>query len=338
MSRLRILGTIGLGTSVVSLVLIFFGASSALAGWLAGMAYWSGVPIGALGLVMMMQIIPGPWRPELMPWAERLLLLLPLAALAALPVLVGESWLYTWAHVAEPGFRGVYLSVWAFPLRTVLFFVVITGLALFLLMRPATAAALSAAGLVIFVLLDTTMIIDWLMSLDPSFHSSGFGLYGVSIQFAVAMAVILLLRLSAAPPGEHAGMLGGLLLMALLTWTYLAFMQYVIIWSDNIGHGMQWYKRRGEGGWALIAYIVAATQLIPLFLLFFTPIRRSRGWLIGLCLVVLFGKALEMAWLVLPTVPSAGLGAMSMTLAMVGLCVCGFAAFSLPPLRRLAPL
>jgi hypothetical protein len=142
---------------------------------------------------------------------------------------------------------------------------------------------------------------------------------------------------SAAPPGEHAGMLGSLLIMALLTWTYLAFMQYVITWSDNIGHGVQWYQRRGEGGWATIAYIIAVTQLGPLFLLFFTPIRRGRGSLIGLCLVVLFGKALEMAWLVLPTVPGAGLGAVSMVLAMIGLCAGGFATFDLPPLRQLVP-
>jgi hypothetical protein len=337
MNRLRSLALVGLGTSVASLALAFLDAPSALSGWLAGMAFWSGVPIGALGLAMMMRVIPGPWRPELLPWAERLLFLLPLAALAVLPVLVGEGRLYAWASVPQAGFRGVYLSMWLFPLRTMLFFVVVVGLAIFLLVRPAIIVPLSAAGLVAFVLLDTTVIIDWLMSLDPAFHSSGFGLYGMSIQFTVAMAVILLLRLNAAEPGKHAGMMGGLLLVTLLVWTYLAFMQYVITWSDNLGHGVQWYERRGESGWAAVAYVIAATQLIPLFMLFFTPIRRGRAWLIGLCLVVLFGKALEMAWLVLPGIPNVGLGATSMALASIGLCACAVAVFSLPPLRRMAP-
>ena len=291
------------------------------------------VPIGALGLLMMMRLIPGPWRDELAPSTERLLLLLPLAALALVPVLVGVGRLYPWVDLPLQGYRAAYLSVWTFELRSIVFFVGAIAVAIWLV-RPS-GQALAAGGLVVFTLFDATVVVDWLMTLDPSFHSSGFGLYGMSIQFTVAVSALILLRLLAEPAGPHTSVLGALLITVLLTWTYLAFMQYFILWSGNLPQGVTWYRLRGGSGWSIVEYAIAILALVPLFLLFFTPIRKGRVWLIGLCLVVMVGKVLEFAWLVLPTTANVIVGVASMVLAMVGLVALALAALQRLPMRRM---
>jgi hypothetical protein len=320
MNRSRRQGMIAAAACLAALSLLFVDPNAALGGWLAAAVMCGSAPIGALALLMMMKLIPGPWRSELIPHAEQLVWLLPIAAIVMLPILLGVGRLYPWVDLSLHGYRAIYLSVWSFELRAVSFFCGAIVLALLVLTRPQASVAISSVGLIAFVLLDTTVMIDWLMSLDPQFHSSGFGLYALSIQFTVSIAVLLLLRLSAGDPGEHTGVFGGLLLTILMLWGYLAFLQYFILWSGNLPPGVNWYRRRGEGGWAALEYAIAALDLVPLFLLFFTPIRRGPRWLMALCLVALLGKALELAWLVLPTVSSVGIGVASMVLASAGIC------------------
>jgi hypothetical protein len=329
MIRSRGLAFAGTGVCCASLVLIPIDPRAALGGWLVGFAFWSSVPIGALGLLMMMKLIPGPWREELMPWTERALVFLPLSALTMLPILLGEHSLYGWAGLPMHGFRAIYLATWSFALRSVLFFTGAIVLAVFLLGRPAIALRLSVAGLLVFVLFDTTILVDWLMSLEPDFHSSGFGLYGLAIQFTVAVTVIIGARLLAGGADEHIGILGGLLITMLLLSIYLAFMQFFITWSDNLREGVKWYEQRGEGIWTAVLYAAAACHLAPLFLLFFPPIRQSRSWLLGLCLAILIGKALELGWLVLPIAATLAVGLASAVLALTGIVLL---AAALPPL------
>jgi hypothetical protein len=320
------------GSGALALALLFVDPRAALGGWLVAAVWLGSVPIGALGLLMMMRLIPGPWRDELAPSAEQFLLLMPLAALALVPPLAGVGRLYPWVDLPLHGYRAVYLSVWTFELRTIVFFTGAVALAV-LLLRPL-GQALAAGGLIVFTLFDTTMMVDWLMSLDPDFHSSGFGLYGMSIQFTIAVSALIVLRLVSAPIGEHIGVLGALLIAVLLLWAYLTFMQYFILWSSNLPQGVAWYRARGGSGWAIAEYVIAITALAPLFLLFFTPIRKGRVWLIGLCFVVMFGKVVELAWLVLPTTANAGLGSASTALAMLGLVALALAALQRRPMRR----
>lgn len=326
---------VGVAGSVLALLLMLLDTRAALGGWLVAAVSIGSVPLGALGLLMMMRMIPGPWRDELRVPTERLLLLLPLAAIAMVPVLLGVARLYSWVDLPLHGYRAVYLSVWAFELRTIVFFAAVMAVAL--LLPRSSGQALAAAGVVAFTLYDTTMVIDWLMTLDPSFHSSGFGLYGMSIQFAIAVSALVLLRL-AAGPAEHSNVLGALLIMVLLTWAYLAFMQYLIIWSGNLPQGVAWFAKRGAGGWSVLEYVIAICGLAPLFLLFFPPVRTGRLWLMTLCLVVIVGKVVELAWIVLPTTANAAIGAASTVLALVGLAALTVVVLQrLPTWRAVAP-
>jgi hypothetical protein len=280
---------------------MLFSQQDALAGWLVGLVFWSGLPIGSLALVMMMRIIPGGWNDLLAAQGEAAMLLLPLAACAALPILIGLTALYSWSGAdAASAFRAFYLAPLSFICRTILFFIV-AGSAAFLLLRPQRPASFVApVGLIALVLLDSVIAVDWVMSLDPAFHSSGFGLYILSIQMTMALAWLIIARLLPGTEVKRIGLLGGLLLTAMLLWAYFSFMQYFIIWSDNLSPTVAWYQRRSAGIWGAVEYAIGVLQLGPAFLLFFPVTRRSRRWLLALSIFILAGKALEVTWLVLP--------------------------------------
>ena len=322
---------VGVVACVLALALVIVDTRAALGGWLVAAVWIGSVPLGALGLLMMMRMIPGPWRDELGPPTQRLTFLMPVAALAMVPVLVGVGRLYPWVDLPLQGYRAVYLSVWAFELRTVVFFA--AAIAVVVLLPRLAGEALAAGGIIALTLYDTTVVIDWLMTLDPGFHSSGFGIYGMSIQFAIAVSALIVIRLTAGP-AEHTNVLGALLIAVLLTWTYLAFMQYLIIWSGNLPQGVAWFAKRGSGGWSVLEYVIAICALGPLFLLFFPPVRTGRFSLVVLSLVVMFGKVLELAWLVLPTTANASIGAASMVLAMIGLVALMLVALQWLQVRR----
>jgi hypothetical protein len=293
-----------------------------LSGWLAGFALWSGVPLGALLLAMTAVLVPGRWRDETDAQARALLALLPLAGIAILPILIGTQSLYPWA---EDSGR-LYLSAGFFVLRSVVFLAIFIGIGAALLLSPIPSLAVASGGIIIFVLLDTTLAVDWLMSLEPHFHSSGFGLYILAIQVNAALAVIVPMRLRFAD--ANPGLLGALMLTGLLFWAYLAFMQYLISWSDNLPEPVAWYRHRGTGIWSVAEIAIGALHLVPLLLLFSNKVRESPDWLRGIAAATLLGTAIETAWLVFPatqTVP--WLGAVTELLALVVLTAASIGAF-----------
>ncbi|PTM86959.1 hypothetical protein [Mycoplana dimorpha] len=307
----------------LALLLATVDARAALTGWLAAATFASALPLGALCLTMMLRIIPGPWREELAPPATSAMLLLPLLLLAAVPIFAGLPRIYVWTGEALDGFKGVYLTPAFFILRSL--FILGGACLLAVLMIGGRSYALAVGGLIAFVVLHGILATDWLLSLDPDFHSSGFGLYFLSIQTLSALCLLILMQLTTGKV-ERPALLGGLLLTALLLWAYLAFMQYLITWSGNLPAGVSWYQRRASGTWKGAEYAIAVLRLAPAFLLLFPPVQRSSGWLAGLSLTVLLGSLVECAWLTLPTVPRhLTLGIVSYALAASGLVLCGFA-------------
>ena len=277
---------------------------AALPGWLAAWAFWAGVPVGAVMLLMLMRVVPGAWSEALAPAAGVVALLVPLVALAWLPVAFGLGTLYRWTEATpETAFRAAYLTQWFALTRSGVFLAACVVLAALLVARWPGRRALAIGALVVFVPVHTLIAFDWLMSLDPAFHSSGFGLYVLSIQTTAALAVLIAARLLATGERDF-GPLGALLLTALLLWGYFAFMQFLIIWSDNLPPGAAWYGRRASGGWGWVFPAVALLHAVPMAALLFRPVRAARGALLGCCAAVLAGKALETAWLVLPEFPA----------------------------------
>jgi hypothetical protein len=323
-----VFGAAGAILSAACLIAAALRPELGLRAWLAGAFFWSAIPIGAIGLLMMVRLIPGVWANELAAPLEALTALLLLSALAFAPILIGTGALYPWAGAPGDGaFRHVYLTTWFFDLRAIIFFGTLLALAFLLQFRRRWSTPVACMGLIAYTLLGTAVAVDWLLSLDPKFHSSGFGLYVLSIAMTAALAAAIAIAIVSGASLERPGVLGGLMLTALLIWAYLSFMQYFITWSDNLPPGAAWYQRRGVGLWGIAEYVIGALGLAPLGLLLAPAVRRGRPWLLGISAAVLVGKALEAAWLVLPGAPDPGWAlALFSVAAFAGIGLLGVAA------------
>jgi hypothetical protein len=145
------------------------------------------------------------------------------------------------------------------------------------------------------------------------------------VNVALAVIVPMRLRFAEAKPG----LLGALMLTALLLWAYLAFMQYLISWSDNLPEPVAWYRHRGSGVWYAAEIAVGTLRLVPLLLLFLARIRKSPAWLRGIAAATLLGTASEMAWLVFPaTGTAAWLGAVTELLSFILLAAASIGFFA----------
>jgi hypothetical protein len=314
---------LGLTATALALAAVVLAPREALFGWLAAFAFWAGVPLGALLLLMMTRAVPGAWSQVLAPVVVPTALLLPLAALAGVPVALDLSAVYSWTlGDLETPFRTAYFSAPFFLVRSVLFLAACTLVALALSAPGRRPLAIGA--LIAFVPLHTVIAFDWLMSLDPAFHSSGFGLYLLSMQALTAFCILLLARLALFEGTPDP--LGALLLVALLLWIYFAFMQFFISWSTNLPAGAAWYGRRTAGAWAPVFPIIALLHAIPTLLLLFRPFRASRKSLAAFAVMILAGKAVETAWLVLPDGPAGLLPPLTALAALAGLGALGLAA------------
>jgi len=312
----RWLGIAGASGALAGLLLVAVDPRSALTGWLAAASLIAGIPAGALILLLMMRLIAGKWEEDLRGPARLFGALWPLAALAFVPVLLGMAAIYPW-YGAPPhsAFAGAWLNPAFFAARTIGWF----ALGWFAARRATDDLGEGvAAGLLIALVLATNFVgSDWLMTLDPKFASSGFGLQVISFDVTAALAAMILLRLAGGEP-RNPGVLGGLLLTVLLLWAYFQFMPFLIVWSGNLPDNVGWYAVRESTG--AVAAMAAAALLggVPLFALLAPEVRNSSRSL-GLCAIsVLAGKAVEFAWLALPGLGLLAIMSWLLTLAGLG--------------------
>lgn len=288
-----------------------------LTGWLGGAVAFGAVPSGALLLMMMMRLIPGAWGEELRLSAEAATLLTPLAAAVMLPVLIGMAAIYPWVgdRSLHP-FQLFWLSPLPFVLRTVLRFGAQWGLG-HLMRRRQRQTVTATVGVVVMPVLTSLVAADWLMSLEPDFASSAFGLEFLQREVTIAFCALILLRLASGRAPRRLGVIGALLLTLLLLSAYFLFLPFFVIWSSNLAPNVEWYGRRWSPEWEAVAWGFGLLGGVPLLALLFGKVRESAGWLTLLSLAVLMSELLQLAWVALPG--RGGLAALAFCASAAGL-------------------
>jgi len=279
-----------------------FAPGPVLTAWLPAAWFLLGVPTGTLVLALMMRLIPGAWGEELRLSAEAATLLTLPALVALLPILLALAAVYPWAGAGPASlspFQQAWLAPVPFAARTLVHGALLLWLGARLRARRSTRAT-AAIGVVVLPLTTSALAYDWLLSLDPGFGSSAFGLRQLALQVTIAFAAMLLLRLGSGRTPKRPGVLGALLLTLLLINVYLMFLPFFIIWSGNLATEVPWYAARGRGGWAAAVWVFGLTGGLPILPLLFARVRRSARWLRGLSLAVLLAAAIELGWTVLP--------------------------------------
>jgi hypothetical protein len=282
----------------------------ALLSYLFAFFFFTGLSIGSLALLMIHAITGGAWgnciRPPLLAAAR----LLPLMALAAIPVLVWMRTLYPWAGSASSAqAQGWYLADTFFVIRTVFYFVVWIGwLVAFThnLGDRVRARRIAAPGLIVFGVTSLLASVDWAVSLTPNWHSSIFGMMvgtgWLLGAYALAVAAAAWPRdRNATPEPGVLHDLGNLLLMFVLAWSYLAFMQYLTVWIADLPDENAWYIPRTLTSWRYLAwFLVACNFALPFAVLLSRAAKRRRAWLLGVAVMLVVANFADAFWLILP--------------------------------------
>ncbi len=314
---------VGIPVFTLCLAGAYFSPAQFFRSYLFGYLFWTSTALGCLAIVLLQHLTGGAWGLMIRRLVESGSRTLPLMALLFLPVALGVRELYGWAGPATTvPHQQAYLNAPFFLARAVFYFAAWSGLA-FLLSKwsreqDATGGRRRASrnlqlwsgpGLVLYGLTATFASIDWVMSLEPRWSSSIFGISMIGGQalsgMALAIAAVVLLAkyepLAAALQPRHLHDLGKLLLALVMLWAYFAFSQLLIIWSGNLPEEIPWYLHRLHGGWGWIGLLLVLFHFaLPFLLLLSRDLKRSAPAMALLALAILFLRLVDLFWLTAP--------------------------------------
>lgn len=322
------LGVLGLLATAAAGLL---GQADALQSYLTAFLFWLGIALGALVLLMANHAAGARWITVLRRPLETMAAALPVFVLLFLPIALGAGKLFLWANppatltheqVEALHLKGPYLNLPWFYARAVLYFAIFIGLSQ-LFWRwshqadEAPSAALtrkmrrlSAGGLPVLALALTFACFDWLLSLNPFFPSTMFGVYYFAGGFLGAICVLVLVtRLGLGVDNSHSASvspwhwhnLGKFMLAFVAFWAYIGFSQFMLIWIANLPEEIGYYKLRTEGPWEKVwVLLIAVHFVIPFFALLSRELKKQPTRLALVALFILGACYLDTWWLVAP--------------------------------------
>ena len=294
--------------------------------YLIAYIFWTGIAVGSLALLMLQHLTSGHWGLMIRRVLEASTRTLPLMALLFVPIILGAKSIYPWTHAEHMDtpalqMKAHYLNLPFFVVRTVIYFAFWIAVAFFLnkwsleqdrsadLRYTKNMRVLSGPGLVFFVVTVTFASIDWVMSLNPDWSSTIYGLIYVAawslsaLAFTIAVMAVLSDRepMSAVANPSHFQDLGKLLLALVMLWAYFAFSQFLIIWSGNIPEEIHYYLPRTKGAWGTIALLVVIFHFgLPFLMLLSRQTKRDPHRLLVLAIVVLIMRLVDVCWMIEP--------------------------------------
>ena len=286
-----------------------------------------GLSLGPLVWLMLQYVTGGAWGVVIRRPCEAAARTIPLVAVMFLPILIGIPNLYDWSHTklvaASPMLqhKQPYLNVPFFLIRAAIYF----GGWLFLSWffnrwsdvedREGTAVAhgkmsfLAGPGILFWGFSVTFMSIDWVLSLQPQWFSTIFGLLFIATQALTSMAFLIttMVLLSYRRPmskvltPRHLHDLGKFLLALVMVWAYFSFSQFLIIWAGNLPEEIPWYVSRLNGGWQYVALLLVIGHFaLPFALLLSRDLKRNFKLLASIAVFILFMRCVDLYWLVAP--------------------------------------
>ena len=312
-----------------------------LRAWLLGMVLTFGFAVGGLAMLMVQYVTGGKWGLLLRRPLEAMSRTLPLIFIYWLVIAFSMKRLYLWASIDDPAaafkagfineiqahaieFKRPMLNPEAFIVVSILCFAIWAFYMLrlnYLGLKRDTETLdatpkwikqlenISGPGIVVYSLTMTAAVIYWVMSLDPTWYSSVYGLLflvGQGYQ-VLAFAIIVVIALSQGEPyktvlrqtEQHD--LGKFTFAFVMLNIYLAFSQFLIIWSGNLPEEIPWYLDRFMGGWGVIITLDFIFHwLIPFTLLLSRDLKRNKKLLTRICQWMVFAKAFDLFWLIEP--------------------------------------
>jgi hypothetical protein len=334
--RLRWLAlAVGLLLLALSLAAVPANSILFLSAYLAAYLFYLGLTLGSLTLLMIYHLTGGAWGFLIRRLLEAAVRTLPLVAMGFVPIALGVPTLYPWAVpslvAGDPSLQHAhaYLNPPAFWARAAAYFVtwLLVGMLLNFWSRQQDTTrnpkitgrlrTLSGLGLVSYGVGLNFASADWVMSLQPSFHSTIFGplLASGHLMSALALAIVLLAWLKDRPPLARAisadaiNDLGSLLFAFVVVWSYMVWFQFMLIWIANLPVDVIWYMPRSIRGWQHVSLAVfGGAFLIPLFLLLLKAVKRNLTILSRVAGLIVLMQLVYDFYLVIPSTAAAEVG------------------------------
>ena len=332
-NRLRDLA-LGIGgiALIVWAVGVYFNPEQGLRSWLLGFIFWGGIALGSLGVLMLQYLTGGAWGIVIRRTLEAATRTLPLIFLLFIPLAIGvyTGTFYDWTHLPLTDHvmeqRGVFMTPWAWILRSLIYFS-LWGVMVYLLnnwsaMQDKTttveesrlllekASRFSGPTMVIYCLVVTFAAVDWMLSLDAHWFSTMWGLLFVAgwALSCFCFVVAITAYLSDKAPMDrvigkrHFHDLGKLILALVMVWAYFNFSQFLIIWSGNLPEETGWLLTRMKNGWGFIGVgLILFHFAFPFLVLLQQDFKRHAKWIATLAIFILAMRLVDMFYLIGPS-------------------------------------
>jgi hypothetical protein len=283
------------------------------------------IALGSLIFVLIQHATRAGWSILVRRIPEAAMATLPLLALLFAPIAVFSNDIFTWIHVeaedANLAAKAPYLNLNFFYLRAIIYLLGWSVLGWWFYKTSVgqdnggrtndtrRMTARTPVAILFFALSLSFASFDWVMSLQPHWYSTMFGVYYFACSFQGALAFIALVAMLLQTSGalkevnaEHYQDLGKLTFGFIVFWAYIAFSQFMIYWYGNIPEEMEFYAMRLRNGWGPMSWAMPFTHFfIPFFWLMSKHVKRYKPTLMIGCLWVIATRIVDMYWLVLPT-------------------------------------
>jgi hypothetical protein len=303
------------------------------ASYLVGFMYFLTIALGSAFFLMAWHLSGAVWNVPVRRLMEAFAATLPLCALLFLPIVAGIGSLYEWSH---PEFfsndpvlqvKVIFFNRTFFLARAAVYFLVWSVLAIALFrtslsqdrdssVQPVRrAVAWSGPGLAALMITVTMAAVDWLMSLEPHWYSTIFGVYvfaGGGLAFLAALILVSQAfrrggLLAEAIQVSHYHDLGRWLFAMVVFWAYIGFSQYLLIWYANLPEETIWFRHRLEGNWAWVsAALLVGNFIVPFLVLMSRAAKRNLAVLGAASALLLVMHYVDLHWIVMPTVDRHG--------------------------------
>jgi len=328
---------VGIVFSVGALVLAFTRPDQFFRGYLLGYMDWLGVALGSMAIVMIRHLTGGGWGTVIRRILGAAMRTLPYMAVLFIPIIIAVllhriyPWLMAPDAIQDPHIRehldrhsfikSAYLNSTGFIIRAILY-LAIWNLLSFLLSKWSKQTDHSGApdntqkfkvvagpGLILYGFTLTFAVIDWVMSLDPSWISTIFGLIILAGQLISAICFAIVVERILVDYKPMSEMLrpdfvhdhGKWTVTFIMLWAYFSFSQWLIIWAGNLPNEITFYLKRIHHGWGYVAVFLALFHFcVPFVILLSRPFKRDIRRLVWLAVWLLFMRFVDLFWMIEP--------------------------------------
>jgi hypothetical protein len=320
--------------------------------YLVAFTFTSAIGLGAFFFVMVKYMAGSAASVTVRRIMENVMVTLPMGAILFVPLIFGLKYVYSWTDptVMQSSSalkaKSAFLTENFFVLRTYAFFL-LWSIWIFAIYHQSTKqdtqrsvrqmyviARWSAPGLFLVIVAGSLAAFDWLMSVQPSWYSTIFGLYYLAGGALAFMSVVTLVCLGFRRAGiltnsinvEHYHDLGKWLFALTAFYTYIAFAQYLLIWYANIPEETKFYRVRAEGSWLWLSLALPFLRFfIPFFILLCRPAKRNLKVIGAIAAYSLVMEFIDLHWVVMPVHYPNGITLSWMDLATLGatVSICG---------------